>query len=95
MLFRRRRPLLRGALIGGTAYAVGRQAARRQQAEAEQDAALRDLEAQQASATVPPPPSTAGGADVVGELTRLGEMRTRGLLSDEEFAAAKAKLLAR
>jgi hypothetical protein len=96
MLYRRRRPLLRGALIGGTAFAVGRQAARRQQAEAEQDAAIRDLEARQASAAAPPPPAApAGGRDVVAELTRLGELRTNGLLSDEEFAAAKAKLLAR
>jgi hypothetical protein len=96
MLYRRRRPLLRGALIGGTAYAVGRRAARRQQAEADQDEAIQELQAQQYSAPPPAPPvaaTSAPGSDVVAELTRLGELHGQGLLSDAEFAAAKSKLL--
>ncbi|HEX7442873.1 MAG TPA: SHOCT domain-containing protein [Acidimicrobiales bacterium] len=36
----------------------------------------------------------AAGVDITGELTKLAEMRSNGLLTDEEFAAAKAKLLA-
>ena len=31
--------------------------------------------------------------DITGELTKLVEMKNNGLLTDEEFAAAKAKLL--
>ena len=33
------------------------------------------------------------GEDVLAQLTRLGEMKEKGLLTDEEFSAAKAKLL--
>ncbi|MFC4071996.1 PH domain-containing protein [Actinoplanes subglobosus] len=36
----------------------------------------------------------AAGGDLMAQLVRLGEMKTAGLLTDEEFAAAKAKLLA-
>ena len=44
-------------------------------------------------------PATAGpadtsGADMLSQLERLGQLRTQGVLSDEEFAAAKARLLA-
>lgn len=56
-------PLLRGALIGGAAYGVGRRNARNAQ------------------------------QDVATQLTRLGEMVQQGLLTPEEFAAAKARLL--
>jgi hypothetical protein len=94
MLFPRRRPLLRGALVAGTGYMAGRNAARRQEAEAEQDAELARLRAQQdqpTAAQAPPPPPPAG--NVVDELTRLGALRAQGLISDPEFAAAKAKLL--
>jgi hypothetical protein len=102
MLFRRRAPLLRGALVAGTGYLAGRNVARRQAAEAQQDAELARLEAEQdemAYRQPPPPPPpvpapavpAAGG--VVDELTRLGSLRTQGLISDAEFAAAKAKLL--
>ena len=50
-MIRRRRPLLRAAAVGGTAYAVGRSSGRRReeaaQAEADQDQRLSDLEQQQ------------------------------------------------
>lgn len=38
-----------------------------------------------------PPPAPAG--DLMSQLTKLGEMKLSGLLTDEEFAAAKAQLL--
>jgi hypothetical protein len=38
-------------------------------------------------------PAPAAGGDLMAQLVRLGEMKTAGLLTDEEFAAAKAKLL--
>ena len=38
-------------------------------------------------------PRQADGDDLLEKLTRLGELKSQGLLSDEEFAAAKAKLL--
>jgi Short C-terminal domain len=96
MLFRRRAPLLRGALVAGTGYAAGRNIARRQAAESQQDAELADLRQQQAEqdsrmAAQPPAPSAA--TNVVDELARLGSLKSQGLLSEAEFAAAKAKLL--
>ena len=39
------------------------------------------------------PAGSSGDGDLMAQLTKLGEMKQAGLLSDEEFAAAKAKLL--
>ena len=98
MMFRRRAPLLRGALVAGTGYMAGRNAAQRREAEAEQDAELARLQAQQeelAAQRQPPPtvPTAPGPTSVVDELAKLGALKTQGLISDAEFAAAKAKLL--
>jgi hypothetical protein len=98
MLFRRRAPLLRGALVAGTGYAAGRNIARRQAAESEQNAELADLQQQQAEqdsrmAAQPAPPAPSAAPNVVDELARLGSLKSQGLLSEAEFAAAKAKLL--
>jgi hypothetical protein len=56
-----------------------------------------------AQAAAPPPaaqvaaaPPAAGGGltdDQLGELEKLGQLHTEGVLTDEEFAAAKAKVL--
>ena len=48
--------------------------------------------AQQAAAQQAASPA-AGGVDVVAELQKLAALRDQGILSDAEFAAAKAKLL--
>ena len=47
-----------------------------------------------APAPVPNVPVNGGGSDLMTHLTKLGEMRQGGLLSEEEFASAKSKLLA-
>ncbi|MFF2272778.1 SHOCT domain-containing protein [Agromyces sp. NPDC058136] len=60
-----------------------------QQAMAQQ-AAAQQAAAQQAAA----PAAPAGGVDVVAELQKLAALQQQGILSAEEFAAAKAKLLA-
>jgi hypothetical protein len=47
-------------------------------------------------AYAPPPPAPAPAPaqdDVIAQLERLGALKAQGLLTDEEFAAAKAKLL--
>ena len=44
-----------------------------------------------ASAAAPP----SSQADILGTIERLGQLRERGLLTDAEFAAKKAELLAR
>jgi hypothetical protein len=98
MLRRGRRPLLRGAMIGGAGYMAGKAGQRRSQEEAEQNARLNELEAQQQYAPPPPPPpapaAPAAQVDVVGRLKELAELKQSGVLSDQEFEAAKQKLLA-
>ena len=41
----------------------------------------------------PPPPPPAPQADVVGQLRELAQLRDDGILTEEEFAAQKAKIL--
>jgi Short C-terminal domain len=40
----------------------------------------------------PPPPAPAGSAPMIDQLNQLADLHQRGVLTDEEFAAAKAKL---
>ena len=63
----------------------------------EQVAQAQRLAAQWAAAapTMPPQQQPSGGADLVGELERLAALRDRGVISEDEFAAAKRSLLAR
>ncbi len=42
-----------------------------------------------------PGPTPAGGPDPIDQLRRLGELRDAGIVTDEEFAAKKAEILAR
>jgi hypothetical protein len=41
----------------------------------------------------PPAPAAPSQADVISQLKQLGELRDAGILTEEEFAAQKAKLL--
>ena len=41
----------------------------------------------------PAPPASAGGQDTVEQLAQLANLHQQGLLTDDEFAASKAKLL--
>ena len=98
-MLRRRRPLLRAAAVGGTAYAVGRHSGRQREeaasAEADQNQRIADLEQQQPPPQQyqQPPPAAPAGPSMLDQLNQLTELHTQGALSDEEFAAAKAKLL--
>ena len=79
----------RTAVVAGTATAVSGRVARRQQQKYEQS--------QPAPAPAPAPaaPAPGGGEDdVVEKLQQLASLHSSGVLSDEEFEAAKAKLLA-
>ena len=70
-----------------------------QQYEAAQQQAQIDAAAQAAAAQYAPPApapaaaAPAAGTDIVAELTKLASLKDAGILSEEEFAAAKAKLL--
>ena len=108
-MFVRRRPLLRAAAVGGGAYiagrSMGRAAQQRQYAEAEQNERIANLEQQapqyqqqapqyQQQAPPPPPAEPAASAPpMIDQLSQLATLHERGALTDEEFAAAKTKLL--
>ena len=53
--------------------------------------------AQPAAAPPPPPPAPAAAApgtnDMLAQLRELGELKAQGVLTEEEFAAQKAKIL--
>ena len=96
-MFRRRRPLLRAAAVGGGAYLAGKHVARnsadREQQEYEQNQRIDDLEQQQAPAAPAPAASAGAAPSMTDELNKLAALHTQGLLTDDEFGAAKAKLL--
>jgi len=98
---------MRAAVVGGGAYAAGRHMQRKSEerayAEDEQNQRLADLEAQQQQGQYqqpqqqyqqpPPQAPPAQGPSMIDQLNQLNDLRQQGALTDEEFAAAKAKLL--
>jgi len=86
------RGVARTAVIAGTATSVSNRVSRRQgERWAEQEAPQ-----QQAAQPVAPPPPAAPAAtesSVIDQLKELGELKAQGILTEEEFAAQKAKLL--
>jgi len=80
--------MARTAVIAGTATAVSGGVARRQQAKAQQAA---DAEAYQEQAAAPAPAPAPAGDDMVTK--ELAELKDQGILTEEEFAAQKAKIL--
>lgn len=79
------RAVARTAVIAGTATAVSGKVAQRQ--------ADKQEEKESAQAAAAPAPAAAPETDAVAEIERLGALKDKGLLTDEEFAAAKAKIL--
>jgi Short C-terminal domain len=93
-MFRRRRPLMRAAMVGGTAYYAGKKVQQGKEQDAETAARLEGLEAQQQAApAAAAPPAVGLSQDVISELKQLGELRDSGVLTDAEFDAQKQKLL--
>jgi putative oligomerization/nucleic acid binding protein len=90
-MFRRRRPLMAAAMIGGVAHHAGRASAQNQQREEDEQARLDALEYQAAAAQ---PAAPAGPSDLAAKLTELKSLADQGVLTEDEFTAAKQKLLA-
>ncbi len=97
------RGVARTAVVAGTASAVSGRVQRRQANKfAEQDAqtyaareqAYQEQYVQQAPPP-PPPVQDSGSGDMLAELKTLGELKAQGVLTEEEFAIQKAKILAR
>jgi hypothetical protein len=96
----------RTAVVAGTATAVSGGMQRRQQDKAyqaqeaqayeaqQQQAAMQEAAAQAVAAQQPAAPAAPAGDDMMAKLTQLAQLHAQGILSDDEFAAAKAKLLA-
>ena len=88
------RGIVRTAAVAGTATAT-RNAVNRRQADknvAAYTEAVDDAQAEQA-AKAPPPPPPDPEEDVISQLERLGTLKEQGILTEEEFAAQKAKIL--
>jgi hypothetical protein len=89
------------AVVGGVSrhgqqkaqQAADAQAYEQQQQQEAMQAAAEQAVAQQQAAAAQAAPAAPAAADPVAELERLAQLKAQGVLSDEEFAAAKAKLL--
>jgi hypothetical protein len=79
MFGRRRRPLARAAVVGGGAYALGKRRARQEQ----DDAYAAEPQAEPEGMT----------DDSFAQIEKLGKLKEKGLLTQEEFDEQKAKIL--
>ena len=102
------RGVARTAVVAGTATAVSNRVSRRQanrwaqddqsayaqQQYAEPQYAQPQYSQPQYSQPAPPPPAApAGGNDMFEQLRQLAELKDQGILTDEEFAVQKARIL--
>ena len=90
MRMRRRRPLMRAAMVGGVAYHAGKKVQEGRDDDYERDARMDQLESQQAQ-----PPQGGGGMtdNTIEQLGKLGQLHEQGVLTDAEFEVQKQKLL--
>jgi hypothetical protein len=90
------RGIARTAVVAGTATAVSNRVSRRQANRwADQNAQASEEQAPVYEQAPPPPPAAAPDTgDMLAQLKELGELKTAGILTDEEFYAQKAKILA-
>lgn len=85
----------RTAVVAGTATAVSGAVAHHQQDKANAQAEQHEYELQQeAAAMAPPAAPQAAAPDPIAQLQQLADLKAQGVINDDEFAAAKAKLLA-
>jgi hypothetical protein len=91
---------MRGAMIGGAGYMAGKSKANSAAQEQGQEQRIAELESQQAPPPPPPPPPAAAapaapaGPSMIEQLSQLGELRDKGILTADEFEREKQKLLA-
>ena len=82
-MFRRRRPLLRAAAVGGAAYYAGKKVQ-----EGRDEEALDELDPGQE------PPADGAITDAqIEQLKKLSDLKTAGVLTEEEFETQKQKIL--
>jgi hypothetical protein len=86
------RGVARTAVIAGTATSVSNRVSRRQANRWSQQEAEQQQQYQEPAYQEPPPPPPAA-EDPIAKLKELGALHEQGILTDEEFAAQKAKIL--
>ncbi len=99
------RAAARTAVIAGTATSVSNRVSRRQANRWAQESAQQQPQPQYAQPQSPQPqpqpqyaapqaaPAAASTDEVIAQLTQLGQLRDQGVLTEQEFAAQKAKIL--
>src|SRR4051794_10304634 len=102
----RRRPLMRAAMVGGVAYHAGKKVQQGREEDAYRDQQIDDLQQQQyqqqqqqqyappPQAPPPPAPNLGVSDDSIQQLKQLADLKAQGILTDEEFAEQKRKILA-
>jgi hypothetical protein len=91
------RGVARTAVVAGTASAVGGRVRHRQDqrwAQQEEQQYAEQAPPPQQAAPAPAAPAAGGESSMIDQLKQLGELKEQGILTEEEFAAQKAKLLA-
>lgn len=94
--------MARTAVVAGTATAVSNRVSRRQanrwaaqeQPQQPQQPAYQEPPPPAYAPPPPAPPPAADAPDMLEQLQKLGELRAAGVLTEAEFAAQKAKILA-
>jgi hypothetical protein len=91
------RGIARTAVIAGTATAVSNRVSRRQAGRwARDDQAEQPVEEEQAPVEEPPPAQDQAGSSMdekLAQLTKLGELKSQGVLSEAEFEQQKSRIL--
>ena len=92
------RGIARTAVVAGTATAVSNRVSRRQanrwSQQEDQQYQQQQYEQQQYAPPPPPAPVAAPAPDPIAQLKQLAELKDQGILTEDEFAAQKAKILA-
>jgi len=83
--------LLRAAIVGGGAYAVGKRVQGGRDQNAAQDQQINDLQQQQDQAA--PAPAAPSQEDSMAQLTQLKSLLDQGVLTQAEFDMQKQKIL--
>lgn len=89
------RGVARTAVIAGTATHVSNNVSRRQAGRWAEESAQQQAQAPPPQAYAPPPAAPADDTgDMLAQLKELGALKDAGILTEAEFEAQKAKILA-
>ena len=91
------RGIARTTVIAGTATAVSNRVSRRQYNKwaAQDEQQYQEQQQYQAPAPAPttPAPAASSTDDKIDQLKQLADLKSQGILTDQEFASEKAKIL--